>query len=513
MNNKINIKKWEDVITEKTGLIIRKQNSDDFKAILLKRMFETGAREEADYLKIVLDNPEELHQLIRVLTVKETYFFREPAQLRLLTGKVLTAMLQKKKESEKISILCAGCATGAEPYSIVIMIAEDIGESFLCQFTIWGIDIDNDAIEQARKGIYGRHSFRDCDPDLKNRYFIPVSEERFQIVDSLKNQVTFFQHNLAADNFPAEPNNIDVIFYRNVSIYFNAVQQKKIFSRLAGLLQPQGYLFMSATEIVAHDFGLLHLHEQDGVFYFSGLDNASSVSPGHALSKPYLSSVEQKKRQHESKKTGRLLMPDRFSGKAVEKTSNTCAAAMDARGNSITPAVNTTNIDELFKNAISLVEAKSYDEAIKITDYIIRQNPDDVRYLTFKAGILMNKNRFQEAESLCLKATEADPLWLEGHYLAGIIAMHDQRGDDALERFRKSVYLEPCCWQAHFYLGELQRQRGEKERAIQAFRRAVACLDSPAESDKDSLFMKINYTLEQVMRMCQYQINTLAGKG
>jgi chemotaxis protein methyltransferase CheR len=198
---------------------------------------------------------------------------------------------------------------------------------------------------------------------------------------------------------------------------------------------------------------------------------------------------------------------------AGQKASNKSAAAIVTKSASIKSPEKVVDVNELFLQAISLVEAKSYDDAVKIADKIIRLKPADVRYQTFKAGILMNLSQFQEAESLCLKATTADPLWLEGHYLAGIIAMQAKRPDDALDRFRKSVYLEPCCWQAHFYLGELQRQRGEKERAIQAFHRAVVCLGLPAANDKDSLFMRINFPVEQVMRMCQYQINILAGKG
>jgi chemotaxis protein methyltransferase CheR len=228
---------------------------------------------------------------------------------------------------------------------------------------------------------------------------------------------------------------------------------------------------------------------------------------------PHLSSAEQKKRPHEQKKTSYPVAHTFASMQPEQKASNKSTAALGTKTNSIMPPEKVVDVDELFSQAIILVEAKSYDDAVKIADKIIMLKPADVRYQTFKAGILMNLNQFQEAESLCLKATTVDPLWLEGHYLAGIIAMQAKRPDDALDRFRKSVYLEPCCWQAHFYLGELQRQRGEKERAIQAFHRAVVCLGLPAANDKDSLFMRINFPVEQVMRMCQYQINILAGKG
>lgn len=504
MKNIININQWTELIARETGLLISDQNSVDFQEGLRRRMKETGIREEAVYLKLTRDNPQELQKLASSLTVQETYFFREPAQIKLLTGKLLPALLAGKKDNEPVSILCAGCATGAEPYSIAIMMAQDWGESFPGRLNIWGIDIDEDALAQARLAVYGRHQFREGGPDLKNRYFTPVAGERFALRDQIKRQVTFINQNLAARDFPPELQRLDVIFYRNVSIYFNEEKQKTIFTRLAGLLNPGGYLFMSAPEIMAHDFGVLQLIEQDGVFYFSRREQGAARGREQTLHPKVKPTGENRP---ELKKT--------LAGSQLRRASagpDSKAVPKMARA-SVIPGSPPPDVDELFFQAGALAESKAHEQALNIIDQIISIKPADVRYWTFKAGLLMNLNRLAEAQDLCSRATQRDPLWLEGHYLAGIIAMHAGRTDEALEQFRKTVYLDACCWPAHFYLGELERQRGEKVRAIQAFRRALQCLGQPAALQPTSLFMRVHFPVEEIIGMCQRQIDKLSSRG
>lgn len=134
--------------------------------------------------------------------------------------------------------------------------------------TVIGADIDNDAVRKAEKGIYSTLSFRGLSEDLRERYFEPLPGNMYRIKDCIRDLVEFRKLNLLGDDYPSELSGTDVIFYRNVSIYFESDTQRHIFTKLAGLLNDNGYLFVSSTETLSHNIGVLSLVEIDGVFLY-----------------------------------------------------------------------------------------------------------------------------------------------------------------------------------------------------------------------------------------------------
>ena len=264
----MDIQPFKSIIKERCGLRFETEKEATLADGIRARMSQRGMAMDAEYLACVMRDEDEFHSLVNLLTINETYFLREPVHLDLLADKLLPAMLAERKPGDPIRILCAGCSTGEEPYSVMIKLLEKYGAGIKGLVSIIGADIDSDALNRAKQGIYCGFSFRDFPVALREKYFEPTEDARHRIRDSVKEKVQFMKLNLVSDRYPDVLCGLDVIFYRNVSIYFEPETQRSIFNKLAGLLREKGWLFVSATETLSHNHGVLPLVELDGVFCY-----------------------------------------------------------------------------------------------------------------------------------------------------------------------------------------------------------------------------------------------------
>ncbi len=239
----------------------------------------TGASTTLDYVARLALDAEELDALTSLLTINETYFYREPEHLRLLTDHLAPELLRIRPPGRPVRILCVGCATGEEPYSIRMALRERWGDQSDPDFAITGADLDREALAGARRGSYRPLAFRALDPALQARWFTATPEGDWRLADSIRGSVDFMQLNLLAASYPDELKGQDLIFYRNLSIYFDAPTRQVIMGRLGDLLQPDGYLIVGLAETLANDYGLLTLRGQGGVWYFAKQPAAPAPGP------------------------------------------------------------------------------------------------------------------------------------------------------------------------------------------------------------------------------------------
>jgi chemotaxis protein methyltransferase CheR len=242
--------------------------TDDSKYLLEKRLGKRlqhhGLKSFKDYyylLRYNRQNDQELSEVIDSITTNETYFFREDFQLKTFTEEILPEIrLRKEKEGTKrIRIWSAGCSTGEEPYTIAMLILEMAGFHDW-QIDIIGTDISQRVLQAARKGVYGASSFRATDPAFRSRYFAET-EGKFRIADRVKSLVTISHLNLF--DFPrvALLGKMDVIFCRNVIIYFDQVAKKKVIESFFNRLRPEGFLLLGHSESlmsISNAFRLRH---------------------------------------------------------------------------------------------------------------------------------------------------------------------------------------------------------------------------------------------------------------
>ena len=206
---------------------------------------------------------EELSSVIDILTTNETYFFRESCQLKAFSEEILPEIKNRKDANAReknLSIWSAGCSTGEEPYTIAMLILET------GLFRDWGIEIFGNDISQrvlqvARRGIYTQTSFRSTDKSFIDKYFDPI-EGKYKIKDEVKNMVRFGYLNLMDRNKMSLLRNMDVVFCRNVLIYFDIESKKKVIQNFYDKLEEGGYLLLGHAESIMNistAYALQHL--------------------------------------------------------------------------------------------------------------------------------------------------------------------------------------------------------------------------------------------------------------
>ena len=214
------------------------------------------------FLKYDRKKDQELSDLMDVLTTNETYFFREAFQLKALTDEILPELkAAKEQKGEKtLRIWSAGCSTGEEPYTIAMLIME-MGCFHGWRVEIVGTDISNRVLQYSRKAVYGKSSFRTTEDRYVRRFF-QEQEDGFRVNDEVRELVTISHLNLFDQNRLALLGKMDVIFCRNVIIYFDQTAKKKVIDIFYRMLHEGGYLLLGHSESlmnISTAFTLRHL--------------------------------------------------------------------------------------------------------------------------------------------------------------------------------------------------------------------------------------------------------------
>jgi chemotaxis protein methyltransferase CheR len=228
----------------------------DAKYLLEKRLssrlaFHNLASYKDYYLLLKYDirKDQEMSDLMDVLTTNETYFFREAFQLKAFTDEIIPEIVEAKlkKGDRSLRIWSAGCSTGEEPYTIAMLLLEN---SMLkgWRIEIIGTDISHRVLQQARKGVYGKSSFRATDAAYVGRYFEEQEGGSYRLSDNLRELVTISQLNLFDQNRLALLGRMDIIFCRNVIIYFDQLAKKKVVETFCQSLYPGGFLLLGHSE-------------------------------------------------------------------------------------------------------------------------------------------------------------------------------------------------------------------------------------------------------------------------
>ena len=252
-----------DQIYKRTGMWF----NDSSKYLLQKRLSPRAKELNFDsfqkYFYFLQYDPRseaEFDQIYDLVTTNETYFFREPAQLAAFVEEIVPDILAKKPV-KKIRIWSAGCSSGEEPYSIA-MLLEEAGFYSHGAFEIFASDINQQVLAKARKGHYRESAFRATTPALKEKYFTREADGSFKVKDEVRNRVSFGRLNLYDEARVSLLGHLDVIFCRNVIIYFDDISKKVVVSNFYNRLIDGGYLLLGHSESLislSTQFKLRHL--------------------------------------------------------------------------------------------------------------------------------------------------------------------------------------------------------------------------------------------------------------
>ncbi len=240
---------------------------DDSRYLLERRLSRrirthhfSSFREYYRYLLYDKNRDEELSAIIDIITVNETYFFREQNQLKAFSEEILPELKRTNKGRRRLRIWSAGCSTGEEPYTLAILILEK-GLFQGWDIEIFGSDINQRVLQVARSGEYRKNSFRTTGSYFLGKYF-KEKDGVYRISDNVKRHVNFSHLNLL-DPFKVKlVGTMDVIFCRNVLIYFDHPSRKKVIEMFYSRLTEGGYLLLGHAESLINmssSFSLKHL--------------------------------------------------------------------------------------------------------------------------------------------------------------------------------------------------------------------------------------------------------------
>jgi two-component system CheB/CheR fusion protein len=212
-----------------------------------KRMGEVGIETYAAYMDHLEVHPEEFAFLFNTVLINVTAFFRDADSWEFLAQNIVPPMLEALGPDDPVRVWCAGCSSGAETYTVAMVLAEALGqEAFVDRVKIYATDIDDEALEAARSGTFGPKEVEGVPPDLLERYFEQI-DARYAFRSYFRRSVIFGRNDLVQD---APISRIDLLVCRNTLMYFNAETQARILGRFHFALKPTGYLFMGRSEML-----------------------------------------------------------------------------------------------------------------------------------------------------------------------------------------------------------------------------------------------------------------------
>jgi chemotaxis protein methyltransferase CheR len=241
-----------DFVYQLCGLHFTEDSKYLLEKRLARRLQAHSLKSFKDYYYLLRYSPakdQELTELIDLLTTNETYFFREDFQLRTFSEEILPELRERKEKagSRQLRIWSAGCSSGEEPYTLAMILLD---QPWLQDWRveIIGTDISQRVLQLARQGIYSESAFRTTDSASRQRFFTPDGSGKERVCDEVRRLVTISHLNLFDTARVALLGRMDVIFCRNVIIYFDQPGKKQVVETFQQRLHPEGFLLLGHSE-------------------------------------------------------------------------------------------------------------------------------------------------------------------------------------------------------------------------------------------------------------------------
>jgi chemotaxis protein methyltransferase WspC len=431
----------EQLLKESMGLDVASIGASAIERAVRHRQHACQLPDVHAYWEHLRGSQTELQELIDAVVVPETWFFRDRESFAVL-ARVVREELLHTSVAGPVRLLSVPCATGEEPYSIVMTLL-DAGVPAE-RLRVEAVDICERLLRHARRGVYGNGSFRGADLHFRSRYFEPAEGGGYLLAESVRRHVQFQQGNLLSPDFLPGPARYDVIFCRNVLIYFDRPTQARALAVLSRLLTPSGMLFVGPAEsgvVLEHHFRSAKLPL---AFAFR------KAQPKPAAAAAPVASVRPV--VHGQSRRGREVLPERPAVARLVRPESTPAAP-------ILPVARALPTSD-----VSLPPGPP--------------NPNQPRELD-EARVLADQGRFQEAAERCDVYLRKHGPTAEVCFLLGLVRDANGHASDAETWYRKALYLDHYHEQALLHLALLleRHARPTEARVLrQRLRRVEAIL-------------------------------------
>jgi len=489
------------VVARRLGLAFDETKSS-FLEDVLGRAAQQAGRDVETYLAVLEVDPQaDLRALAPELTVGETYFFRNMDQFRALAEVALPDRMSARAGERKLRILSAGCASGEEPYSLAMLARDHVADPSW-DVSILAVDVNPAALARAARARFTSWALRETAPDVERRWFHAEGRE-LCIAEAAREHVRFEERNLVEDDprlWPEET--YDVVFCRNVLMYFTPESAVAVVERIRRSLAPGGYLFLGHAETLrglSNEFHLCHTH---GTFYYQRRDRAAngteSTMPVRG-SPPEASSIAP-------------AAPDEGAGTWVDRirrASERIEAITGSRPQDAPAALPAERRRPNLEPALRLLAEERYADALEHVRALppgVARDPDA---LLLRAVLLTHGGRLAEAEETCRRVLEIDELNAGAHYALALCreGAGDVRG--AVDEDQVAIYLDGSFAMPRLHLGLLAHKAGDRETARRELGQALVLLQR--EDPSRVLLFGGGFRREALRALCRAELEACGG--
>lgn len=444
------LQKLVGMIRDRTGNVIPPSRLPFLEEVAQRRVQGKGLGTIEDYVRILETGglPGEWDNLIALVTIKESYFFRAPQQWELIRKQILPELLQARSQSRQLRFWSAASARGEEPATLAMLLAE---EKSLAHWS-WSIvatDLDEEALAGARLGLYGDRAVGQVPPDLLGRYFNRRGK-LYELSAELRSRIVYMPLNLAHPPFDLPYPELDLILLRNVLIYFRRPLQRRVVLQVGQHLAPDGYLFLGASETLWQVQEELEPVDLGSCFCYRHRQRVELGTPAT----PKQVRPARPPAIHEPVTRLQPGIPD-----SRERDSRLVSKPGTNGTHAVTPVV--PNRPEPPRQPIL--------------------PPLSVQEKLLEAARNMAGNRMEEAGRAIEQVLAADPSEPAAHALEGFLHDVSGRTDDAVTSYRAALYLDADLYQVRVLLADCLLRLGNRDRAEHQYREVLAHLGNGRE--------------------------------
>ncbi|GAV30886.1 protein methyltransferase frzF [Coriobacteriaceae bacterium EMTCatB1] len=466
--------RFRDFIHAASGIYMEDTKQDSLRISLVTRATRLGLSSFSEYFAVLERDEHELNELLNLVTINETSFFRFPQQFEALRTRVLPEIMANKPDSNRtIRIWSAGCSTGEEPYSIAMTVIDAGILSLGWRVQILGTDVSTRALNVAKKGEYPKRSLLNVPSEVLARHFEPVPGG-YAVAPHVRSLVDFGYHNLIKEPYPlALMGNWDIIFCRNVTIYFKLESTKRVVSNFFNSLNEGGYLFIGHSETLSQINDQFEAVEVGGVFLYRKPKTRRGI--GIAARKPAGAPMPPAEPPALGQREAAVGRSSRTTGRKPERDAEQHSAARRPR-----PAPRASSSEAQAPDPVQAARAALEEgrvaEALELAQRIIASDPNNADGHLIVAYVHADAGDYAAALESCHRALAINPLLPSARYILGII--YQRQGDvvRAVSEFKKTVYIDDSFALAHFNLANIYKSQRKWDAAAREYENALRAL-------------------------------------
>jgi chemotaxis protein methyltransferase CheR len=495
---RVDLERFRAAIVERIGLRFEDAKLGFLGEVLQRRLDKLGHSSEAYLWSLQRGGANgEISALARELTVNETYFFRNIEQFHALAEVALPERMRVERTPRSLRLLSAGCASGEEAYSMAI-VARQAVEDPSWQVSIRAVDLNPAVLEKAARGRYSSWALRETPHDVQRAWFQPVGRD-LVLDPQIRSAVTFEARNLASEDPDLWPPAFyDVIFCRNVLMYFSPDQMQAAIGRMARSLAPGGFLFLGHAETLRGVSDRFHLRHTHATFYYEvkAADDPEQALQAQPIAQARSASPSVIDLGEDWFDTIRKAS-ERVAALVPRTTTDDAAARAPVHAWDPAPALHLLREDR-FAEALDCVRGRPPRAD---------QDPD---VLLLEATLLAHGGHVAAAEAVCQRLLLVDEFNAGAHYVLALCSEHAAQQDRAVEHYRVAAYLDPEFAMPRLHLGLLARRMGNRDEARRELAEAIAMLRR--EDPSRVLLFGGGFSREALVALCASALKECGGR-